>query len=398
MIIRRLLPFWLAWRDLLAEPIPVACFVVGLAATFAPLLVLAGLQHGIVRGLRQTLLEDPHTREIVTVANRSIPSATLDAIRASPSVAFLVPRVRTLAASVLVEVEAHPEQARRIELIPTAPGDPLLGATVPRTDRDIVLSAAASAFLDAPAGTRLVARVARLIDGREDLVRLPLLVGSVAPYAVTAHDAGYVTLRFAAAVENFQEGSARFGAPDIPSAQSYAGFRAYARTLEQVPALDAALRQRGIDIASRAGDVAGLLALDRRLTVLFGLVASLGVAGFLVSLGSHLWASVERKRPALALLRFVGIRGVGLLLFPLSQSVILALAGGAIGCAGALAVAEVINVVFKGTLQGGRPLCVISPLLAAGAIVLALLGAAAAALFAGVRASRIEAWEGVTRA
>ncbi len=397
MRLRPVLVLRLAWRDLVAERLLTLCSMAGMAATFTPLLVLAGLEQGVVRGLRQALLEDPHAREIVTVSNASVSTQLLATLAARRDVAFLVPRVRTLAASALVEPLEHPADARRIELIPTAPGDPLLGGAARVADDQLVLSSTAAAFLAVRADERIEARIARLVDGRQEVVRVPLMIAAVAPPAVTVRDAGFVTLPFALAVEAYQEGDAPWTAhPSAVPPGSYAGFRTYARRLDQVPALDAALRGMGIDVVSRAGDVAGLLALDRRLTILFLLVASLGAAGFLVALGSSLWANVERKRSALALLRFAGIGAAGLLLFPLAQSVILSAAGAMAGIGGALAVARVIDVVFAGTLPGGRPLCTIAAPLALGALGATVLGAACAALFAGARAGRIEAWEGVT--
>ena len=390
----------LAWRDLAAERLPAICSAVSVSAIFAPLLVLAGLQAGIMRGLRQTLLEDPHAREITTVANRSFSAPQLQAIAAWPDIAFLVPKTRTLAASALIETAGH-DEARLVELIPTAPGDPLLGAMAPN-DAQIVLSSPAAAFLKVGPGAQIRARIARLVDGRQDLVLVPLTVSAVADAAVTARDAGFVTVGFALSVEDFQEGDAPWrGVPPGSASsrqRSYAGFRLYARRLDQVPRLDAALRGRDIDIVSRAGDVAGLLALDRHLTILFFLVASLGAGGFLISLGTGLWANVERKRTSLALLRFAGFGRASLLVFPLVQALVLALGGSALGVLAALGVERIINIVFAGTLSRGRPLCNISPLLAIMATLATLGGATVASLFAARRAARIQAWEGVTSA
>ena len=50
----------LALADLWAEVTLALCSVVALAAVLAPLMVLAGLRAGVLDGLRQTLLQNPH--------------------------------------------------------------------------------------------------------------------------------------------------------------------------------------------------------------------------------------------------------------------------------------------------------------------------------------------------
>ena len=389
----------LAMADLLAERLLAACTVLALAAVLAPLLILAGLRTGVVQGLRELLLEDPRAREVATAANRSFDAALLARLAARPDVAFLAPRTRTLAASLLVECPDAPGGGARVELIPTAPGDPLLPEGPEGTDR-MVLSASAAARLRAGAGDMLVGRLARVLDGRREGVPLALAVQAVAPPAAFPRDAAFVPLPLAVLVEDFQDG--RIGPPGgiaalAPAKRAeYAGFRLYARRLEDVPALDAALRAEGIEVVSRAGDVSGLLRVDRNLRLLFGLVAGLGGAGFLLSLGAGLWANVERKRVPLAQLRFLGLRAGALRLFPVAQAVVMAGLGVGAALAAALGGAGVVNRVFAGTLALDRPLCLLTPGLLAVAASVTLAGAALVAAAAGTRAARVEPWEGVS--
>ncbi len=388
---------WLALMDLRAERWLAACTTLSLSAVLAPLLILAGLRAGVVEGLRDLLLQDPRAREITTAANRSYDAALLDRLATRPDVAFLAPRTRTLAATLLVETPERPPL--RIELIPTAPGDPLLaGLDVGGSDQ-VVLSASAAARLQATAGDPLTARLARVKDGTRQSVTFPLRITAVAPPAAFSRDAAFVALNLAVLVEDFQDGLA-----DIPtnltalpttSRADYAGFRLYARRLEDVPALDAALQSDGIEIVSRAADVAGLLRVDRNLGLLFGLVAGLGGAGFLLSLGAGLWANVVRKRVPLAHLRFLGLSARALGLFPVTQAVVLAALGVALAWLAAWAASLVVNHAFAGTLALDRPLCVLSPHLALVAACVTLGGAALVASAAGWRAARVEPWEGI---
>lgn len=389
----------LALADLLGERLLALCSVLALAAVLAPLLILAGLRAGVVQGLREALLEDPHAREVTTAANRSFDAALLARLAARPDVLFLAPRTRTLAASLLLERPDEPGRGARAELIPTGPGDPLLPVAPAGTD-GVVLSTSIAARLHAGAGDALVGRLARVLDGRRDAVALALTVTAVAPPAAFTREAAFVSLPFAVLVEDFQDG--RVGPPDGIAAlppvtrAEYAGFRLYARQLEEVPALDASLQAEGVEVVSRAGDVAGLLRVDRNLTLLFGLVAGLGGAGFLVSLGAGLWANVERKRVPLAQLRFLGLRAGALRVFPVAQALMLAVLGVGVALAAALVGAAVVNRLFAGLLALDRPLCLISPGLAAAAAALTGAGALLVAAAAGTRAARVEPWEGVS--
>ena len=388
----------LAFADLWAERVLGLCTVLALAAVLAPLVVLAGLRAGVVEGLRHLLLEDPHSREIVTAANRSFEATLLDRFAARPDVQFLAPRTRTLAASLVLQRPDGTTTAR-VELLPTAAGDPLI-AEAPSHADEIVLTAAAAARLRSTPGDPLVGRLGRIKDGLRQSVTLPLRVVGVAPAAAFAREASFVTLALAVLVEDYQDGLAE--APPaleqiaLPARAEFAGFRLYARRLEDVPALDAVLRAEGIDVVSRAGDVASLLAVDRNLGILFLLVAGLGGVGFMVSLGAGLWANVERKRVPLALMRFLGLRRVELSVFPIVQAATMALAGAVLGLLAALAAATVVNAALAGTLAIDQALCVISPGMAFAAMVVTMAGAVLVAGAASLRAAGIEPWEGVS--
>ena len=393
-----LLPARLAVADLSAERMLALCSVLALAAVLTPLLILGGLRAGVIHGLREALLEDPRTREITTAANRTIDAAQLRQLAARPDVSFLAPRTRTLAASLLLERPGAPGAGTRVELLATAPGDPLLPVAPTRASR-IVLSAAAAARLGVSAGDAVIGRLARVLNGRRDSVPLALEVQAVAPPSAFGREGAFVTLPLAVAVEDFQDG--RIAAPGpldaLPPADrgDFAGFRLYAKRLEDVPSLDTALHAMGIEVVSHAGDVAGLLRIDRQLGLLYGLVAGLGGAGFLVSLGAGLWANVERKRAALAQLRFLGLSAGSLRLFPMVQAGLLSLLGVGLGAVAALAAGAVINHVFAGTLALDRDLCVIDGRLLLTAAAATLLGALLVSAAAGTRAGRVEPWEGV---
>ena len=97
----------------------------------------------------------------------------------------------------------------------------------------------------------------------------------------------------------------------------YRGFRLYARTIDEVPALVERLRTEGVEVVARADDIRRIQVLDQGLARLFWLVASLGVAGGVAVLVASLYAAVQRKRRELAILRLIGLTRLDVFFFPI---------------------------------------------------------------------------------
>lgn len=387
----------LALADLRHERVLFLCSALGCAAVLAPLIVLFGLRQGVVAGLRAELLEDPRAREIVSVVNRTLEPVVLARLAADPRVAFMVPRTRALSATIVLENPARTGSGLRVELLPTGPGDPLLPGLGPVAPDELVVSATALQRLGLAVGDAVLASVARSQGGVREVLTLPMRVGGVAPLAAAARDAAFAALPVLVLTEDFLDGTAGPEArPDesLPP-RPFAGFRLHAARLEDVPALDAELRLAGIEVASRAGAVAGLLRLDRNLALLFLAIAGAGGAGYLVSLGVGLWAQVERKRRDLALLSLLGLRQRGLLMMPLVQAAAVALAGAALAFGIAAAVATILNQAFAGTVTGDRPVCLLTGEMGAAAAAVTLAGAVLAAVLAGLRAAAVPPAEGL---
>lgn len=387
----------LALADLRHERVLFLCSALGCAAVLAPLIVLFGLRQGVVAGLRAELLEDPRAREIVSVVNRTLEPEALARIAADPRVAFMVPRTRALSATIVLENPSRPGGGLRVELLPTGEGDPLLpGLSVIDMD-ELVVSATALQRLGLNVGDPVLASVARSQGGVREVLTLPMRVGGVAPLTAATRDAAFATLPVLVLTEDFLDGSAATDArPDanLPP-RPFAGFRLHAARLDDVPALDRELRMSGIEVASRAEAVAGLLRLDRNLALLFLALAGAGGAGYLVSLGVGLWAQVERKRRDLALLSLLGLRRRGLLMMPLLQAAAIALAGAMLAFAIAASVATVLNRAFAGTVTGDRPVCLLTAQMGVAAAGVTLAGALVAAMLAGMRAAAVPPAEGL---
>ena len=372
--------------------------VIGIAAILAPLIVLAGLKSGLVSAIREGLTQTPRAREVVNIANRSFDAAFFDAMRARPDVAFVIPRTRTLAAVGAFARTAESDSPVRAELLATAPGDPLLAGLPAPAGREVVLSAALADRLGVSPAETIRLRIDRIMGGARATLALPVTVVAVAPPASFGREAAFLPLPLLLLAEDFQDGTIGPDPtavdPEPDPGRLYAGFRLYARSLEDVIGIDRDLRREGIDVATRAEEVAALLALDRNLGTLFAGIAGLSGMGYLVGLAVGLYASVERKRRDLALLRLMGLSARGLVAFPATQAAAFALAGAALAALLAVGLEALVNRLDL-ALAEGRPVSAI----AAGDLALAaaatLSGALVAALFAARRAASIAPGEGM---
>jgi putative ABC transport system permease protein len=372
--------------------------IVGIAAILAPLIVLAGLKSGIVSAIREGLTQSPRAREVVNIANRSFDARFFEAMRARPDVAFVIPRTRTLAAVGGFARSEASDAPVRGELLATAAGDPLLAGLAAPEGRQVILSAALADRLGAAAGETIRLRIERIVGGARETLALPVTVSAVAPPAAFGREGAFLPLPLLLLAEDFQDGAA---GPDPPPADAapdparlYAGFRLYARSLEDVIGIDRDLRREGIDVSTRAEDVAALLALDRNLATLFAAIAALAGTGYLVGLGVGLYANVERKRRDLALLRLMGLSARGLVAFPAAQAAAFALAGAALAALLALGLQTFVNRLDLAVAEGRSVSAIgVGDLLLAAAATLA--GALAAAAFAARRAASIAPGEGM---
>lgn len=386
----------LSMRDLLHERRLAACSFIGLAAVLLPLILLFGLKHGVMQGLREDLIENPRTRMVVNQANRAFPESFIAGLRARPDVAFAIGRIRSLNADARFLTPARPNEPIAAELWATAPGDPLLGGAALGELREVIFTVAMAARSGVAPGDAVTLRASRVgTDGRREVLNLPMRVAAMAPPYALDRSAGFVDARVLRLVDGFLDGNLAPTTPPeaLPATAEapYAGFRAHARRLEDVPRLDAALRAMGMEVETRATEVAGLLNLDRSLGLLFALIAGVGGTGYLISLAVGLYANVERKQRHLSQLRLLGLRRSEIVLLPLLQ----ALCVGAVGTLLAGGLAWGVAALINGLGLAPRAVAVILPWHLAVALGATLIGAALAASFAAWRAGRVAPAEGI---
>lgn len=380
----------LALADLRREPAFTLCSVLALAAVIAPLILLAGLRAGVVAGLKEDLAASPRTREIANIQNLALEHAWFAALAARPETGFLVPRTRLLSATGSLEATARPGRVATVEILPTAPGDPLLPGIAAPGEGQVILTASAAHRLSIAAGDALRLRIIRRVgDGREVLA-LDLTTLAIAPAAAFDRDAIFAPPALGRRVQDFLDDRAADGAP-----RRAEGFRLHARRLEDVPVLVALLQAEGIETRSRADDVAALLALDRNLTAGFAVIAAVGGAGFVLGLGAALWASVSRKRRTLSLLRLMGMQRATLVMIPVWQGIAYAIGGSILGTALAIGAAQLVNRLSLLGAADGRDLARIGLDEFALACILATTAAILASAVAAQRAAGADPAEGL---
>ena len=139
----------LASRDYAHEWQMSGCFILALAAVLGPMLVLFGLKFGIIGNMLDDLIEDPRNREIRPIGSGRFERDWFAQLRQRNDVAFVVPRTRSIAAT----IELGSDAATRIipvEVIPSGDDDPLLppGIEAPVGLHRIVLSKSAAEKLE----------------------------------------------------------------------------------------------------------------------------------------------------------------------------------------------------------------------------------------------------------
>jgi putative ABC transport system permease protein len=325
---------FLAWRDFLHERNLSLCAVLAFTAALAPCLLLAGLRYGIVETMGKRLLDNPNVLAVNPYGNIRYTQKSLAELSAHPSVDFLIPRTRMLAANVVL---AAPGGAVHDgDLVPSAAGDPVLrryGLKLP--DDGIILTQNLARLLPGVnTGDTVEIRVARRHDGKFEQVTRQAKVAGILPDAADWKNDIYAPLAFVEAVERYRDG---FAVPeldwpgetpppvDAEEGRGYAGFRMYVKTLDDVVAMRDFLMARGIETYTFAREVETLRGIRHALSLGALLIGGTALFGLGLSLASLSAAGVRRKLRIFAQTRLMGLYARESLLFPLVQSCLVSL-------------------------------------------------------------------------
>ena len=278
--------------------------------------------------------------------------------------------------------------------------DPQVAAEIDAlTESGVCLSASTAEKLGVGPGDALTGIVERGRRGAVEKARVRLTVTSVLPLAAEQKDMVFLPLPLLEAAEDFRDGRAASGMnpadgwtgsplPDTP--RVYAGFRLYARTLENVPRLRDAFRTHQVDVYTHADEIEQVMTLSASLGLVFSLISIAAAIGFAASTASSALAGVKRKERVLGQLRLMGFPMTALLLFPLTQALLTAVVGTALASLLYLGASQAINIMFADSIGHMESLCRLLPQHFAVALGMATALSLAAALGPALRAARID--------
>jgi putative ABC transport system permease protein len=242
-----------------------------------------------------------------------------------------------------------------------------------------------------PASLRPEAQVVSVRVANDTSV-LTFPVVPVAPHTST-DDVAFIPIRLGGILNLFRERNMTYDATMnqfVLARLGYAGFRLYAKTIDDVDNLRRHFESQGLPVHTEAQRIQEVTDLDRSLTLLFWGIAAVGIVGGAMALLASLYAAVERKRRELGVLRLLGLSRRMLCRYPIYQGLMIGGGGFATAMLFFTSMALAINGWFHGHLGPGESFCRLPPSHTAGASALTLLVALLAASCAAWRVTRIE--------
>ena len=385
----------LAVKDLWHDRKISLCVAAALVAVIAPLLLLFGLKHGVVNQLQQQLLQDPRNLEVRMTSSGAYGPDWIAQVQQQPQTGFAIGLTRSLNTQANLQ-GPQGKFANHAELIPTAQGDPLMGPGMGNLSvQDVVLSAQAAQRLEVKAGDNIRLLVMRRLQGVEELGRWPVRVKAVLEPAQFERLGVFVHPDVLLQTEWFRDGFAiaqsgvLSGEARLPSQPRFARARLYARSIDDVAALEQWLNRQHIETSSQLADIENVKAINHVLTVIFAVIGSAAIAGCVASMAGAFLANVDRKRRNLAVLRLMGFDRKAVALQLMLQALVLSLGGFAVG----LLLYGLGSALFNQLLGSSRQIqgfvCSITWQHAVAALLLAMLLSTLISLIGAWRANQI---------
>jgi putative ABC transport system permease protein len=311
-----------------------------------------------------------------------------------PEVEFVMPNTRAIANQ--VDVVTEEGRSARIDLLPTALGDPLLAGVSPPPAAELLLSAPASARLEARSGQTVTIALEREREGRAERAALNLRVHGVLPTSGYDGQAALVPLELVEAIQAWRDGYtvtgfSEDGAGSAPALATYPLFRMYATSIREVEALARRLESEGVSVYTRSREIESTLGLQRNLRAVLAMVAVIALTGALVALIAMQVATLRRKRRDYAMLKLVGHGRDWLIGLPCLHALAVAVAGAAIALVVYGAAARAINAYFAEHLGIGEKAVQLEASSFAWGLAVAVAVSVLPALWGGWRASKVEA-------
>jgi putative ABC transport system permease protein len=226
----------------------------------------------------------------------------------------------------------------------------------------------------------------------QDRAALTFSITPVAPHTL-ADDMAFIPSRLGGMLNLLHERDMTYDTAThqfVLSRLGYAGFRLYAKTIDDVDTLRRYFESQGLPVQTEAQRIQEVTDLDRSLTLLFWGIATVGMVGGAMALLASLYATVERKRRELGVLRLLGISRRTLFRYPLYQGLMIGVGGFATAMLFFTGMALAIQGWFHHHLGPGESFCRLPPSHTAGALGLTLLMAMLAATCAAWRVTQID--------
>lgn len=387
----------LASRDLYFDAKVSVCIVASLVAVIAPLLLLFGLKHGVVYQLQQNLLHDPRNLEIRLIGNHNLNPEWIESLRQQPQTGFVIPLTRSLNTQADLVVNRQ-QFIPDVEVLPSAPGDPLLpaGVSAPDNEHRVILSATAARQLALSPGDTLHMVIQRKLDNQIERAQADVTVTGVLAPEVFPRPAILVHLDVLLAIEDFKDG---YQVPVFPTQtgialpqrqRHFARARLYANQLDGVEPLSRWLEQQQIETVTQLNSINAAKAIDQVLSLIFNVIAWTAVLGAVASLFGAFLANIERKRRDLALLRLLGFRRFAVGIYVVAQALMLTTLAFALGLGLYCAGATIFNQALSIHLAKDGFICRLELHHAALAFLSALFIATTVATIGGLRAISIQ--------
>lgn len=186
--------------------------------------------------------------------------------------------------------------------------------------------------------------------------------------------------------------------------RGYASFRLYASSIYAVEGLRRFFEEQGLSVHSAAREIEEVVQRAKYVDITFWLIAVVGVSGTIAALIASLYASVERKKRELGVLRLIGLSGPSLFRFPIYQGILIGSGGFITSVVIFQLFSWLINQLFTSHVENllGFSLSLLKTIqnlcwIPASYLTIALVGtiliSGCAALVAALRVNRIEAAE-----
>ncbi len=346
-----------------------------LTALAAPLLLLWSLKSGVIAHLEQQIIGNPANFEIVIAGNDG-GMQLYTALQDDPDVAFMAIKPVSLNAEAVLRAPSSGKFNRRVILMPSGEGDPLLlrSGILPPGRKEIVLSAPLATTLQVQPGDHVLLSVQRIKDGLTRKAEVPFTVTGIINPAFCGQQSACLNQDTLIYLADFKAGNEppvfTEGGVEPDRSRYAAGIRLYATDLDGVLKLSAKIRSLQREIAgSKVADIVSLKAVDSVLSSIFWVVAAVSAAGGVLACCGLVHLQLHNRSRTMAMLQLLGLNRLELTLFIACKNSCCALAAFVLAWALYEAGAAFINTQFSQALAGAQ----IAQLPWSAALILGLL-------------------------